>query len=320
MKTESKNAKKLHSNRKFHYQRTKDFNKSYIDEKTGHWYKKYTKNRPCPVCESNKKKDLFNKSGGIYVKCEECEMIYLDPVFKEKHLNDYYKNLDSGQGDKISKESLFYKENYTNGLFDLEKYIDKGKILDMGCSIGIFLDIAKERGWETFGLELHIEDAKIAEKKGHTIFKETLEKQQVTNKFDVISLWNVFEHLPDPHSYLNLLSTFLRKKGLIFLEIPNVSGLAPRIMQSKCNMFDGLAHCNLYSIDTLELVAKKNGFSLVDAKTIISEISVLNNYLYYDDPYFGKSNYGLKLLDFIDEKKLHDNLLGYKLDVILQKD
>ena len=83
MKTESKNAKKLHTNRKFHYERTKDFNKSYFNEKTGHWYKKYTRNRSCPVCGSNEKKNLFNKSGGIYVKCEKCDMIYLDPVLSK---------------------------------------------------------------------------------------------------------------------------------------------------------------------------------------------------------------------------------------------
>jgi hypothetical protein len=69
---------------------------------------------------------------------------------------------------------------------------------------------------------------------------------------------------------------------------------------------------------TLKLVVESCGFKVVDMRTVISEIAVLNNYLSYDNPYFGYSNYGPKLMGFIDESQLHEELCGYKIQAVIR--
>jgi len=318
MKYESNNAKELHKERKFNYDRINKYQKKYLDPNTGSWKTKYTVKRPCPVCSSTVSNLCLSKSGGSYHKCSKCSMIFTNPVFNDESLTEYYTYLDTGQGEIVENESSFYREIYSKGLFSIERIKDKGLILDVGCSTGFFLDIAKENQWQTFGLELGLEEAKVAADKGHDIVTCTVDKTKFKEKFDAITLWDVFEHIPDPHTYLKQLSRILKKDGIIFMQIPNSGALAPRILQEKCNMFDGLEHCNLYNKETIEYVTKKNGFNLESIESVISEISVLNNYVNYEQPYFGSAKSNILLSGLIDEDSIHKNFLGYKLQVIIR--
>lgn len=200
----------------------------------------------------------------------------------------------------------------------IEKIKDSGLILDVGCSTGFFLDISKKSGWQTFGIELGLKESKVARSKGHNVLSCSIGQANFSSKFDVITLWDVFEHISNPYRCLKELSMVLKKGGLIFLQIPNVGGLAPRLMQAKCNMFDGVEHCNLYNKATIEIVMKNTNYSIESVESLISEISVMNNYLDYEDPYFGSSKTNELLLGLIDEKMIHKNYLGYKFQIIIR--
>lgn len=320
MKTESKDAKFLHTGRKFNYDRVKVYHQQFIDNSTSKFYSEYTKKRVCPVCSNNDFQPLFQKSGGTYVKCKSCTMILTNPVFKESALKKYYENLNTGQAEITAKESNFYREIYTLGLNIISQYVDSGKILDIGCSSGFFLDLARDRNWTTAGIELGKIEADLCKNKGHQVFIKSVEKIKFKEKFDAITLWDVFEHIVNGKRYLNLLSKILSRNGVIFMQIPNSDSLAARIMGEKCNMFDGVEHVNLYNPATINLIAKSGGFKITHLSSVISEISVINNYLDYEDPYFGSSVYKNKILGIIGEKEIHANKLGYKLQIILKKD
>ena len=82
-------------------------------------------------------------------------------------------------------------------------------------------------------------------------------------------------------------------------------------------MFDGIEHTNLFSLKSINLIAKQHSFKVNRISTVISEIPIINNYLNFEDPYFGK-NKDKKILNTISEKTLHNKLLGYKFLVILE--
>jgi len=109
MKNESKDARALHKNRKSSYDRIANYHKKYIDPKTGYWNNKYTTSRSCPVCNSDDSRLIFSKSGGNYHTCNQCTMVFTNPVFKDEALTEYYSYLDTGQGEIVDNESLFYK-------------------------------------------------------------------------------------------------------------------------------------------------------------------------------------------------------------------
>ena len=126
----------------------------------------------------------------------------------------------------------------------------------------------------------------------------------------------MFEHIKEPIKYLKTISRILKRSGIIFIQTPNSQSAAARIMHEKCNVFDGVEHVSLYSPETLVLVAQKANFKTKNMATVISEISVLNNHLSYESPYFGSFNKDC-LFGLIDEQVIHKKLLGYKMQVVL---
>ena len=82
------------------------------------------------------------------------------------------------------------------------------KVLDVGCSGGYFLDIFKEHGFNTFGIEYGDEAVREASRK-HKVFKGTFPEIALTDQFDLIIFRGVIEHVPNPVSYL-------KKSGVTF--------------------------------------------------------------------------------------------------------
>lgn len=320
MENESKNAKKLHEQKQATYVLVEEYHKKFIDPTTGRMFNHLKEERNCPVCNSTSSTHILDKSASTYVKCNDCTMVYLNPILNQQATIDYYTNLNTGQGDIVSADSRFYSEIFTMGLDSIEEYREQpGSILDIGCSTGFFLDIAKGKGWRTAGIELGVDEAAIAEAKGHGLFKNTIDQLDPEEKFDTITMWDVLEHIPDGINQLRIIKEHLNEKGILFFQIPNSDALAAKIMRGACRMFDGLEHTNLYNPKTVTLLAKKSGYTIKNIKSVISEIAVTNNFLDYLDPYFGTSQYENKVLNLLDDKFIHENMIGYKLQVTLEK-
>lgn len=314
-------TKELHKERVKMWNASIDNHKKYIDSNTGIFLEKFVENRPCPVCASNSEIAMFYKEGGKYVKCGKCEMVYINPVFKDSALKDYYQQNHACQSDIVEKNiDEFYTKIYNTGLDAiLNGSNDTHSILDIGCSSGVFLDIAKTRNIKTYGIELNKIEYEYSKKKGHHVYNDILENISFDTKFDAVSLWDVFEHLKNGEFYLNTIKNILSSKGKIFLQIPSSDSLAAKILQKQCNMFDGLEHVNLYGVKTITQLADKCGLKIFRMKTIISEIGVINNYLNYENPYFGNATNTTSVINLIDEKEIHENLMGYKLQIVLGK-
>ncbi len=318
---QDKPASVIHRTRELYWEKNMISHSRFINKATGRFEDEYVEQRNCPVCDSNKSEFLFLKAGGTHVKCASCGMIYLNPVFTDEALTRFYQDNHTGQSDMVDDDVEFYSAIYNQGL-DLVKLRNPGivNVLDYGCSGGFFLDVAKKSGVENcFGMELNKIEADISKSKGHRIHNGLLESNPFIEKFDLITLWDVFEHIKDGKSYLTKFRDLLAEHGLLFLQVPNAMSLAARIMQEHSNMYDGLEHVNLYAPDTLKLVAEQAGFEVVEMQTIIPEMNVLNNYLNYENGYTGTQDATNNLLGVVTEEQLHKNLLGYKIQAVLQK-
>lgn len=314
-------VKELHEKRMKMWDESIANHKKYIDSETGIFKDKYTEDRTCPVCKSHNELEMFYKEGGIYVKCQECSMVYLNPVFKDSAIKEYYENNHSEQSEIVESDlDGFYIKIYDEGLDDIQNLLPTiSNILDIGCSSGMFLDLAKNRKINTFGIELNESEYILAKNKGHGIYNKLLEDIDFNKKFNAITMWDVFEHIKDGEFYLNNMKKLLSNDGVIFLQIPSSDSLAAKILRDKCNMYDGLEHVNLYGVDTIVKLANKCGLEVISLKTVISEIGVINNYLNYEDPYLGGTTNKEFIPNLIDENKIHKSLQGYKLQVLLGK-
>lgn len=305
------NKKVLHKERMKLWEASLSNHEKWLDKNTEMFAEKFVEDRTCPVCNSSKSGFLFYKSGGAYVKCNECTMVYANPVFKDDYLEEYYKTNHAVQSEIVESDQEFYNNLYSKGLQLTLNLVNADTVLDIGCSSGGFLNIAKEQGLETFGIELNEAEVKSA-KVNHTVFNSYL--SAVDAKFDIITMWDVFEHIKDGRKMLLDIKEHLTENGCLFIQIPTSDSLAAKIMQSGCNMFDGLEHVCLYTIKALRKLLESVGMELVDYDTVISESKVIANYLNYEHPYQGKFNN----IELFDEEYILENKLGYKIQAVIR--
>lgn len=228
----------------------------------------------CNLCNSNKYKILYETkkeekysyySGsnfGRIVKCCNCGLIYKDPV--EKDLKEKYGRLDDKDYLK-SKEARI--EKFKIDLSKIEEYKKNGKLLDIGCGHGLFLEVAKSKGWDGCGIELSKEACRYGRNLGLNIINKSLEEARFReDSFDVITLWDVIEHVEKPSEILRLSNSILKKKGIIVFSTPNIGSLFAKIMGKK---WWNLMNMHLYYFDrkTIKRILEKNGFSVLKIKS-----------------------------------------------------
>lgn len=154
----------------------------------------------------------------------------------------------------------------------LNRFLPKtGRVLDIGCSTGVFLDLFKDptsprlRGaqWETWGVEPS-SSAKCAEKKGHKIINECFEKSQLPkNYFDLAILNHTLEHMGNPLEVLQKVNTILKKDGLIYVDVPNYGGLSSKILGKRWPLLLPNEHKWQFTKRSLTRILRKTGFKVM---------------------------------------------------------
>ena len=115
----------------------------------------------CLICKSPLLKDLKTFEFAHLSKCKKCNFVFSKKIPSQQELIDHYDGY--GRNDYLSPITI---KRYNELLDKFEKFKKTGKILDVGCGIGYFLEIAKQRGWEVYGTEYTDEAFEICTRKG----------------------------------------------------------------------------------------------------------------------------------------------------------
>lgn len=245
--------------------------------------------RECPVCGHNDTKRLFRPkhSPGIVARCQRCDLVYVPVVENNRALiaegpvlGEFNPNIltstnlqnvancwEFAQLPDKSSEQPALQRNAVDALARIECYQQPfGSLLDFGCGWGFFLGTAKERGWAPYGLEPLPGHAVHARSEfGATVVTDTLRDDTFSSEFfDVITAFQVFEHLPDPAGDLARLRRMLKPGGLILIEVPNIDTWSVRLLGSRHRHFVQ-DHLNFFSSDTLRALLEKQGFEMLEA-------------------------------------------------------
>lgn len=137
-----------------------------------------------------------------------------------------------------------------------------GRVLDIGCALGFFLDMARAEGWEAVGIELSGFAAQWARNKlGLDVRTGTLLDAHLPKGcFDVVTLWATIEHLADPIGTLREAHRILRPGGLILITTGEVEGILDRLSKGLCYWYEPPAHLYYFSTRTLRAMLQKAGF------------------------------------------------------------
>ena len=204
-----------------------------------------------------------NRTGRI-VKCKKCGLVYINPMIKSEIISENYKNVQDLNyiSEKENRTYTFKKK-----LNIIETYKKNGKLLDVGCSFGLFLSVASENNWDTYGVEISKFSSGYAKTNlGLNVVNSDLFKAEYCNEFfDIVTLWDTIEHLPNPSETLLEINRILKVDGIICVDTPNIESLLARILKRK---WFQIIRCHVYyfSKNTLEKILEKSGFEVI--KTI----------------------------------------------------
>ena len=220
--------------------------------------------------------DRFSKSSYSLAACSNCGLIYLPsrPSINEldQHYPDDYEAYYQLEDDRIGSDQWHLKRALNIQLDFVEKNRSgKGDLLDIGCATGNFLRIARESGWQVTGIEPIDKAAVIARTHFHLdVITGTLDEIQFDpESFDVITMWDVLEHLPSPKETLVKCHALLKPEGIIVLSIPNLSSYDRYLFGEQWIGWDPPRHFNLFTDSTLAELLYVTGFEPVDKHCII---------------------------------------------------
>ena len=256
----------------------------------------------CNICNSTKYNKLYaiksSETGATFnlVKCSQCGLVYLNPQPSNEELNKYYREdkyysytevfrEDQGQLNliervkKMFRKQIFltYGSNNHDIFQELKKFIffpfkrrfggipmfiNKGKLLDVGCGDGLFINELKSLGWFVYGLEIDQGAVKRAQSSGLDVYCGRFEDFDFnSHKYDVVRLWHVLEHFKNPNFNLRKILSILKPDGQIILGIPNVNSLYSRIFKQDWSGLDVPRHLYHFSPQTIKKILVECGYS-----------------------------------------------------------
>lgn len=238
----------------------------------------------CSFCQEKKgellliTKDIAFDNPGEFpvVSCENCGLIYLQTRPSPQEIGKYYPPEYLPYRTAIQDESLWIMQwmrqrNIDKRVNQIEAAVSKppGRILDVGCSTGVFLDAMREAGWDTLGVEIAPEAAAYARERFYldVLPGQLLDHQLQSGSFDAITFWDVLEHTFDPFENLLETNRLLKNGGIIALTIPHWESIDRKVFGQAWIGFDAPRHLYVFPRETLFSMLEASGFQLEKAWT-----------------------------------------------------
>jgi 2-polyprenyl-3-methyl-5-hydroxy-6-metoxy-1,4-benzoquinol methylase len=193
--------------------------------------------------------------------CGFCGFVFSNPFLPADDLLRFYEQLDDRE---YAEEAEGRGRNFSIILDRLESLLPPGrKLLDVGAASGIFLNLARKRGYDVQGIEPSRSLASEARKRyGIELFNGTLDRFEIGPVFSVIVLLDILEHLADPVRFMEDVSHRMGKGGLLAVVTPDIGSLAARMAGRRWWHFR-IAHVAFFNRRSLRFLLETHGFEIV---------------------------------------------------------
>ena len=229
----------------------------------------------CIICDGKKFEKWAKLDYLEAKKCKNCGMISVNPHLTKEGLESYY----DGYYKERLNEGLLFEQRWKVYEIDrkwITKFVDHGKVLDVGCSGGQFLSTFDPRKWDRYGVEIEKAAAEDAKSKyGIQVRVGNLIDISFDKKFDLVMIRGVIEHFSDPISTLKKCAEIIKPGGYLYITAtPAGNSFAFYIYREKWRLFTPEAHIHFFTVNLLSRILKKYGLSLLD-----------HHYQYEETPY-----------------------------------
>jgi 2-polyprenyl-3-methyl-5-hydroxy-6-metoxy-1,4-benzoquinol methylase len=217
----------------------------------------------CLHCGSSDIRPLRRYEKDYLVKCYTCKFVFCQRKPSNVELVDHYKLYP--RANSISEITLKRYDELLNGF---EKYRKTNNLIDVGCGDGFFLMAAKKRNWNVYGTEFSQEALDLCSEKGIQMTRSPLNSDNYQpHFFDVITSFEVIEHINNPLEELRMFHKILRPGGIVYVTTPNFNSVSRDIVGPKWNIIEYPEHLSYYTSRTLIKLFDTAGFNLCDIST-----------------------------------------------------
>lgn len=218
----------------------------------------------CPTCKSSEKYVYLIQHNIRIVRCKKCDLTYSEKQpknFNDVYSNDEYLDKSIDSYDKTRKYRI--KRFGVERIKILKKYKKKGSLLDFGCGTGWFLEEAKKH-YEVMGVEYSDTLRNWLKKKLNiSSFKKI---QNINKRFDLITAFDVIEHVPSPIEFLKELKKKIKKNGIILIYTPNIDSLGFSYLKEKNNLLCPPHHLFYFNKKSFEFLCKKVNMKIIETQ------------------------------------------------------
>jgi 2-polyprenyl-3-methyl-5-hydroxy-6-metoxy-1,4-benzoquinol methylase len=268
------------------------------------------RNYSCSLCGKEDTKLLLTKQKFSIVQCCNCNFVYINPRIVNNQLatiykHNYFKNKDYGYVGYEQEKRLRVK-NFERWLNDASGFIAASTdilALDVGCAAGYCLALMKERGWKEEGLELDQEMCLKLRENDFNVSQSMLEDFKTENRFSVITLFDVIEHIPNVDGAFKKLSSLLTENGVVIMVTPDHDSFQRKILGKKWFQYKPIEHIQYFNRRSLKIFAERNGLKIIYQKhcgQYADADFLLNRLYYYQFPFlsvFFKKLFGILKLN-----------------------
>lgn len=230
-----------------------------------------TNSSVCFLCTTGQPQAAFHKHGWTILRCPSCGIYSLafHGDYQEFLTRYYNKKFFTGSTERAGyldyegdrEAELRNMRNYVKGI---QHFKSSGKLLDIGCATGLFMLEAAKAGFDVYGIDVSRYATTIARKRfGKHVRQTSIEKVHYpSHTFDVVTMFDVIEHLEYPRTVLRKVKRILRPNGLLVINTGDTDGFLAKLQGKYWHFFIPPQHFYYFSKSNLLTLLSQEGFSI----------------------------------------------------------
>lgn len=244
----------------------------------------------CGVCRSGYAKKVFTKEGFDLVRCEIDGHLYVENAPSQEELDrfydsSYFEGKAGGYRHNVFENPALHLMKAERKVKRVQRHLQSGKILDVGCGPGFFVFQARREGFNVFGCDASNAAVDYSQRVlGTHIWQGNFLDYPEGVKFDGVTMFSYIAHVINPGLSLRKAHGLLEDNGLLVLSIPNLASVGRVLKGKNWRGFSFPEHLQLFSHMNLDRILKENGF------TPLQDLVRDNNFLMDTSYFFARKN------------------------------